>query len=696
MFRQITLFAAAAVTGTLLVGQAVAQDGDSQSKRAPSLSERLQQFREDLFGDSPQQNVQRAPQPSGKPTPAASRLAKPDAGTPAPATQIKIAPPQLKAQSARRAQPSAAIPDAADEADDDSDSERDDEAPAKSASSPTVAGPHRGHDHGDKPKDEPRVANRSGVSPSKEAKESADSESEETRARLNARAVGGVLFSTESPVLSVEATGPRKVLIGKESQFVVKIRNSGAAANNVVVSVAIPSFAEVISAQATVGAAHMSAVADRRQPLEWKIDRLDAKSGATLTLKLVPRKSTPFDLAVQWTFTPDSTQTLVEVQEPKLAMAIAGPEDVLFGESKVYKLTVSNPGNGDTENVTVGLLPLGHSSDSAANHRLGTLKAGEARNIDIELTARQAGVIAIKAQAFAEGGLRAEAVQQVLVRRASLRVDVEAPKVKYAGTVATFHVKVVNAGNATADDVQVSAVLPPDAKYGSSNNNGRFDEQQGKVNWSVGTLQPGAQRVFEVQCSLVMPGENRMQFVAVAAGDLSAAYTSNTRVDAIADLKLEVRDPQGPVAVGEDAIYEVHIRNRGSKSADNVEVAVFFSEGLEAVSVEGGPNDISPGQVIFKPIAQLIAGDTIVYRVRSRAEKPGHHRFRAEVVCQSLQTKLAAEEATQFYGDEKAASGDISESSAEESPLRERPVPQPKQPAAGGEAVPLPQSPASE
>jgi len=127
-----------------------------------------------------------------------------------------------------------------------------------------------------------------------------------------------------------------------------------------------------------------------------------------------------------------------------------------------------------------------------------------------------------------------------------------------------------------------------------------------------------------------------------------------------------------------------------------VEVAVFFSEGLEAVSVEGGPNDISPGQVIFKPIRQLHAGDTIVYRVRSRAEKAGHHRFRAEVVCQSLQTKLAAEEATQFYGDEKAASGDVSESPAEESESRERPAPQSKQPVSGAEAVPLPQSPASE
>jgi uncharacterized repeat protein (TIGR01451 family) len=356
---------------------------------------------------------------------------------------------------------------------------------------------------------------------------------------------------------------------------------------------------------------------------------------------------------VHWTFTPESSQTLVEVQEPKLTMAISGPEEVLYGQSKIYKLTVANPGNGDTENVTVGLLPIGRAAESAANHRLGTLKAGESKTIDIELTARQAGAVSIKAQAFADGGLRAEAAEQVLVRRANLRVEVAAPKVKYAGTVGTYRVKVINAGNATGENVNVAAMLPPDAKYVSSNGGGRMDSQLGKVNWTIGTLQPGAERVFEMQCSLTAPGENRTQFVAMADGDLSTAATSTTHVEALADLKLELRDPQGPIAVGEDTIYEVHVKNRGTKPAEDIELAVFFSEGLEATTVEGGSHDIAPGQVVFKPLGMLAAGDSAVFRIHARAERAGNLVFRAEMVCQSPQMKLAAEEATHFYGDDK-------------------------------------------
>src|SRR5262249_13316876 len=160
-------------------------------------------------------------------------------------------------------------------------------------------------------------------------------------------------------------------------------------------------------------------------------------------------------------------------------------------------------------NVVVGLLPIGGAGDSVATHRLGMLQAGESKTIDVELTARQAGPITIRAQAYADGGLRTEASEQVLVRRANLLVEVEAPKIKYAGTVGTYHVKVMNAGNATAENVQLAAMLPPEAKYVNSNGGGRLDQPQGKVKWTLGTLQAGAERRFEMQCSLATPGDNR-------------------------------------------------------------------------------------------------------------------------------------------------------------------------------------------
>ncbi len=464
---------------------------------------------------------------------------------------------------------------------------------------------------------------------------------------------GDVLFFAQSPLLSVEASGPHKVLIGKPALFTVRLRNAGeVAANNVVVTINIPPYAELVEAQPTAGSAHAAVGTERNEPFEWKLSRFEPHGRETLTLKIIPRKSIPIDLAVQWTCSPEVSQTLVEVQEPKLTMSLSGPSEVHFGQTKNYKLSVSNPGNGDAENVVVNLLPIGRAAEGTASHKMGLLRAGDSKVIEVELTARQAGTLMIRAQAFADGGLRAEAAESVLVRRGGLQVEVEGPKVKYAGTSGTYRIHLANPGDATAENVHVSAMLPPQAKYISSNSGGRDEAEHGKVTWNVGNVQAGSERMFEVQYTLMSPGENRTQVIATADGELSASAAANTRVEALADLKLEVRDPQGPIPLGEDTVFEVIIRNRGTKSAEKIDLIVFFSEGLEATSVQGGPYEIGRGQVFFKTIPTLAAGSETVFRVHARADRPANHVFRAEVVCESLQTKLAAEETTRFYGED--------------------------------------------
>jgi uncharacterized repeat protein (TIGR01451 family) len=453
----------------------------------------------------------------------------------------------------------------------------------------------------------------------------------------------------------VETSGPRKILIGKEAVFTVKIRNGGdGAANNVVVSINIPSNAEVLATQPSAGVMRGSTGPTRSEATEWHIARLEPRGRETLTLRLVPRKSSPIDLAVKWNCSAEGSQTIVEVQEPKLAMTMSGPSEILYGQSKIYKLTLANPGNGDAENVSVSLLPMGRSTEAPTSHRVGTIKAGASKTIEVELTARQAGTLSIKAEAVADGGLRAETAEQVVVRRAGLKIDVQGPKAKFAGTPATYHLQISNSGNASAEKVQISAALPPQAKFVSATGGGQLDGGQAKIVWNVGSLPAGAERSFDVHCVLLAPGENRLQVAAAASDDLAGQTFTTTRVEAVADLKLEVRDPQGPVALTDEAVYEVVIKNRGTKNAEGIDLVVFFSEGLEAIACQGHGHQIDRGQVTFKTIASLAAGSEIVLRVNARAEVAGNHIFRAEVACHSPPAKLAAEETTLFYGDDSA------------------------------------------
>ena len=133
----------------------------------------------------------------------------------------------------------------------------------------------------------------------------------------------------------------------------------------------------------------------------------------------------------------------------------------------------------------------------------------------------------------------------------------------------------------------------------------------------------------------------------------------------LADLKLDVSDPAGPVAVGADAVYEIHIENRGASAAEDVKVVALFSAGIEPETVEGAMYSVTDGRVTFRTIDKLPAGRQVVLRIRAHGTEPGHHVFRAEVLCKDLDIKLAEEETTLFFADELIdGSGDTEPHSA--------------------------------
>ncbi len=60
---------------------------------------------------------------------------------------------------------------------------------------------------------------------------------------------GAILFTHQSPMLSVETAGPRTIVIGREATYTVTMKNSGdVAAQEVLVSVKIPEWTDVARA----------------------------------------------------------------------------------------------------------------------------------------------------------------------------------------------------------------------------------------------------------------------------------------------------------------------------------------------------------------------------------------------------------------------------------------------------------------
>jgi uncharacterized repeat protein (TIGR01451 family) len=523
----------------------------------------------------------------------------------------------------------------------------------------------------------------------------------------------GLLFKRQSPLVSIETAGPRTIVIGKEATYTVHVRNAGdVAAQDLAVTIRIPEWAEVVSSKATSGVAQVPHRADEindgstagavaanngLQTVEWSLPRLEANGKEQLSLEIVPRQSRPFDLAVQWTFTPITSTAVVQVQEPKLTMSLSGPADVLFGDTKIYKMTLANPGTGNAENVVILLSPLTGQAGSPTRHQIGTIRAGDNKVIEVELTARQSGKLVIHAAATGDGGLQAEVSEEITVRRAALEMKVVGGKVRYAGTVAAYQIELVNSGTAAADNVQVAAALPAGAKLMAATGGGQASADGGKVHWTIPTIRAGDHTVLELRCQMNNPGANRLS-VQSTAGDLSASAEETTQVEALADLKLDVIEPKGPIAVGADVAYEIRLLNRGTKSASDVKVVGYFSGKVEPVSATGGEHRLVPGIVVFKPIASLAPGNEATFKITARAKAPGHHMFKAEVVCETAGAKLGSEHTTLFYGDEVLTDSAADEPSTDVSPRALAPAnmfaPDDREANDAAPAVPSQQAPA--
>ncbi len=196
--------------------------------------------------------------------------------------------------------------------------------------------------------------------------------------------------------------------------------------------------------------------------------------------------------------------------------------------------------------------------------------------------------------------------------------DDRGAKTRYAGTMASYAIQVSNSGNATAETVRVTAVLPQGAKFIGASSGGQWKADQAAVVWTLPPLRPGAISALEMKCALTTPGPNRIQVATASSADVSDSANMITNVEALADLKLEVCDPAGPIGVGDEVVYELKVRNRGSKSAEGIGVIAYFSEGIDPVAASGGVHDIANGVVAFRPIAALAAGADASFKIRAR------------------------------------------------------------------------------
>lgn len=445
----------------------------------------------------------------------------------------------------------------------------------------------------------------------------------------------------EIPGVRVVTSGPGEIPIRRPASYQVRVENRGSIpAPGALVRLSLPRWINVHGQQASRGDVDQGGDEAERQLL-WQIDGLAAGAAETLTLQLSAVEARQFDLAVEWAVLPESNVASVKVHEPKLELLIEGPEKVVYGQSQAYKVRVLNPGNGVAEDVVFTLSP----NSTPQSQRIGKIPPGKEAHFEVELTARDLENLQIHGLAVGNSALKAEAIKSIEVIAAELEAVLSGPPLRYQDSSATYKLELTNLGEAASEQVSAVLRLPSGVKY-EGGLPGAEASGSG-LQWRIDRLPAGESIEYEFTCAMQRTGQHEIAFECEgsAAGATRVVFT--TEVEAIADLVLAVNNPPAPAPVGEEVLYEIVLRNRGSKAATDVETLAQFSHNIEPVRVEGGKGQIGSGQVLFDPIPQIDAGGEVRLQVYAKADKSGIHRFRTEIRSGG-EAVLVSEESTRY------------------------------------------------
>jgi uncharacterized repeat protein (TIGR01451 family) len=341
---------------------------------------------------------------------------------------------------------------------------------------------------------------------------------------------------------------------------------------------------------------------------------------------------------------------------PQLAIRMTAPSEVMVGKQQHVKIEIRNPGSGDATGVMLfeNVPPnVKHASGPTLEFEIGTLRAGETRELDLVLNAEKAGKVTNVLTARAQGNLQVQQQVEFEVIAPALTVAVQGPERRYLERPATYEVSVQNPGTAAAHDVQIVTKLPKGLRFVKANNMGEYDAASHAVYWSLAELPKGEKGTVELTAMPVETGPQTLQVESRAQQGLTDKTQREVLVEGLSAIKFEVRSLQDPIEVGGETGYEIRVVNQGTKAAANVQVTADLPAGLKFVSAEGETqHKAQQNRLVFEPLQQLAPKADTVYRIRAQAMQAGDQRIVVEVKTDDLEQPIRREESTRVFGDQ--------------------------------------------
>lgn len=450
------------------------------------------------------------------------------------------------------------------------------------------------------------------------------------------------------PELQIEKIAPPRAVLNQELIYTIRVRNMGrSAAHQVVVEDSIPRGSRLDGTNPIADQDPIS------KHLVWRFETLQPGEERLIRVKVIPTEPGELGSVATVRFV-GRIAARTTITAPRIKLELTGPAETAVGDAPIYRLRVSNLGDGDAANVVIkSAIPnlFQHPSGSELEYNVGALRAGQTRDLELALSAVKPGQAAQTFQALVDEREQDRTTADVVVLASRLSIERTGPEKRFVNRPANYVTQVINQSSEALRNVTVVEQLPPGVELAAVPQHGRFDPTRRTITWSLPEL--GPQQTHEFTSSLVTADEGTYPttvHVWDAAGNKAEA-SSQLLVAGFSSLKTEFAQTTqggGEVAVGEQVALRMTVANRGSAAASDVVTEFEIPPELEFVAAKPAQFELQDRKIRFAPIPHMDINGQQVIEIVCVARQPGTPRIAASIWSKE-QTAIRQEEAVVVF-----------------------------------------------
>lgn len=456
------------------------------------------------------------------------------------------------------------------------------------------------------------------------------------------------LEGAQVPQLHLEKIAPPEVIIDQPALFRTVVKNVGkVTARNVKITDKIPLGTRLHDTTPRTSP-------KRDGEIVWELGNIEPNQEKIAEMRVVPGKEGEIGSVATVSFSAESSAKTV-VTRPMLKLEVKAPDKVTIGESVTFEITITNPGTGPANGVVLQeIVPDGlvHAKGKELINKIGTIKPKDSRRYSLTMQAVKSGPITNYLSVRGDYNLAAEDKSVVNVLAPNLDLKISGSKQRFLERKAVYKLTVANPGTSVAENVDLVLALPSGLKFESTDCSGVYDPKTHKVHWALESLPVNKIGEIELVTIPVKTGDQSMTFTGEGSNQLAAEVSHAVNIDGLAATSFSVECLSNPVELGKEAVYEVTVTNRGTKTASNITMALRLSQGMTFMNAEGPTTHRNEKSVLqFEPLAALEPKKERVYKITARCDAPGDHRILVQVVSDDLQQPITKEESTKVFVD---------------------------------------------